>query len=39
MAYGRCYGVKPIGHKRKLLYLPHLERESNQGGEYDGTHA
>jgi carbon-monoxide dehydrogenase iron sulfur subunit len=32
MAYGSCYGVKPIGHKRKLLYLPHSERESNQGG-------
>lgn len=32
MAYGSCYGVKPIGHKGKLLYLLHLERESKQGG-------
>ena len=32
MAYCRCYGVKPIGHKGKLLYLPQLERELNQGG-------
>jgi carbon-monoxide dehydrogenase iron sulfur subunit len=32
MAYGSCYGVKPIGHKGKLLYLPHSERESKQGG-------
>ena len=32
MAYSSSYGVKPIGHKGKLLYLPPLERESHQGG-------